>query len=190
MITDRAEALRIAVSIMNTCHEYKKCKDCPFVNSENDSCVIEDALDAAICYHEGTRQTILNMLVEATKGIVIPVKDEKDAKEKEQKLQKFFVDEKTSLDALCYSLGNQIRQGVLSNDDVSHPNHYQKGGMECIDAIRAAVTDCRGFEAYYVGNIIKYIWRYKEKNGIEDLQKAAKYLEWLQEEVKENETRR
>ena len=186
MITDRVEALRIAVNIMNTCHEHNDCANCPFGGRILNNCVIEEALDAAVSHYEDARKTILNMLAEATKGTVIPLKDENDAKEKEQKLQKFFVDEKTPLDALCYSLRNQIRQGVLSIDDVSHPSHYQKGGMECIDAIRAAVTNCHGFEAYCVGNIIKYIWRYKDKNGAEDLRKAKHYLEWLIEEVNKN----
>lgn len=76
------------------------------------------------------------------------------------------------------------------NDSVKHPYHYLRGGMECIDVIKAAVRYLKPFEAYCVGNIIKYVWRYSEKNGSEDLRKAKQYLEWLIEEVKENETRR
>ena len=53
--------------------------------------------------------------------------------------------------------------------------------------MKAAVSNLSGFEAVCVANIIKYMWRYKEKNGLEDLQKAAKYLEWLQEEVKSHD---
>lgn len=75
------------------------------------------------------------------------------------------------------------------NDSVKHPYHYLRGGMECIDVIRAVTSDLSGTEAYYVGNIIKYIWRYKHKNGLEDLRKAEHYLKWLMEEVKKNETR-
>ena len=84
---------------------------------------------------------------------------------------------------------NYIHNGNVVQDNVNSPKHYCKGGLECIDAIRAAVTDCHGFEAYCVGNIIKYIWRYKHKNGLEDLRKAEHYLKWLMEEVKKNETR-
>ena len=71
-------------------------------------------------------------------------------------------------------------------DNVNCPKHYCKGGVESIDFVRAAVSNLSGFEAVCVANIIKYMWRYKEKNGLEDVMKAAKYLEWLQEEVKNN----
>jgi len=63
------------------------------------------------------------------------------------------------------------------HDNVNHPAHYTKGGIECIDAIKAAVGG--GFEGYLVGNIIKYLFRYRFKGGIEDLKKARWYLEKL-----------
>ena len=49
--------------------------------------------------------------------------------------------------------------------------------MECIDGIRAALG--RGFGNYCQGNIIKYVWRYANKGGVEDLKKAQVYLAWL-----------
>ena len=66
-------------------------------------------------------------------------------------------------------------------DMVNHPPHYNKAGIECIDAIAAATGD--GFEYYLQGNIMKYLWRYRYKNGTEDLNKAKWYLEKLIEEV-------
>lgn len=69
------------------------------------------------------------------------------------------------------------------NDVVNHPAHYTAGGIECIDAIRAATTGLIGFEAYCTGTILKYIWRWKHKNGLEDLRKAGVYLDWLMQEV-------
>ena len=75
------------------------------------------------------------------------------------------------------------------HDNVNCPKHYCKGGVESIDFVKAAVSNLSGFEAVCVANIIKYMWRYKEKNGLEDVMKAAKYLEWLQEEVEKNGTR-
>ena len=64
------------------------------------------------------------------------------------------------------------------SDNVKHPSHYCKGGMECIDAIKAAVSDITDpFEAYCTGNIIKYIWRWNDKNGVEDLNKAKQYAD-------------
>lgn len=59
-------------------------------------------------------------------------------------------------------------------DMVNHPPHYNKAGIETIDAIRA-MTDT-GFEYYLQGNIMKYLWRYRYKNGVEDLKKAQWYL--------------
>ena len=71
-------------------------------------------------------------------------------------------------------------------DMVNHPEHYCKGGIECIDAIRASMSK-EAFAGYCKGNCLKYIWRYEDKNGIEDLQKAAVYLKWLMKEVINNE---
>ena len=65
-----------------------------------------------------------------------------------------------------------------TNDAVQHPSHYTQGGIECIDAIRASMT-ADGFCDYCKGNIIKYIWRWREKGGVEDLRKASVYLNWL-----------
>ena len=62
-------------------------------------------------------------------------------------------------------------------DVVNSPSHYNQAGIECIEAIAAATDD--GFEYYLQGNIIKYIWRYRYKNGIEDLKKAQWYLNKL-----------
>lgn len=75
------------------------------------------------------------------------------------------------------------------NDPVNHPNHYQsESGLEVIDAIRAFTEDCQGIEGYYTGNAIKYICRWKKKNGLEDLKKARVYLNWLIEhEEKKND---
>ena len=64
------------------------------------------------------------------------------------------------------------------SDNVNHPSHYQtEGGLEVIDIINSILGS--SFEAYYVGNIIKYVSRYKKKNGLEDLKKARWYLDYL-----------
>ena len=62
-------------------------------------------------------------------------------------------------------------------DMVNHPAHYNKAGIETIDALQAMLTD--GFDYYLQGNIVKYLWRYRYKNGIEDLKKAQWYLNKL-----------
>jgi hypothetical protein len=61
--------------------------------------------------------------------------------------------------------------------NVEHPSHYNQGGIECIDAIESAVCNLNGIEAYLVGNTIKYIWRHREKGGVESLEKAIWHLE-------------
>ena len=63
-------------------------------------------------------------------------------------------------------------------DSVNHPPHYG-GKIECIEAIEAAVADLSGPEAVSTGNAIKYLWRWKTKNGIEDLRKAKWYIDRL-----------
>lgn len=60
---------------------------------------------------------------------------------------------------------------------VNHPPHYQSAkGIECIDAIEAATEGLSGIEAVCTGNAIKYLWRWKEKDGTEDLEKAIWYI--------------
>jgi len=66
-------------------------------------------------------------------------------------------------------------------DMVNNPPHYNKSGVECIKAIEAATEE--GFEYYLQGNIMKYVWRYRYKNGTEDLKKARWYLDKLITEV-------
>ena len=66
-------------------------------------------------------------------------------------------------------------------DVVNSPPHYNQAGIECIDAIRAATGD--GFQYYLQGNIMKYLWRYRYKNGLEDLKKARWYLDSLIEDL-------
>lgn len=64
-------------------------------------------------------------------------------------------------------------------DTVQRPGHYNKGSVECIDAIASATSDLQGLEAVCTANIIKYVWRWKMKNGVEDLKKARWYLDRL-----------
>ena len=71
-------------------------------------------------------------------------------------------------------------------DNVNHPSHYTQGGIECIDAIKAATTGLSGIEAVCSGNAIKYIWRWKFKNGAEDVKKAVFYLNRLLKEIEDD----
>lgn len=64
------------------------------------------------------------------------------------------------------------------NDPVN-PQHYKNGEVECIEAIKSAVVGKDGFAGYLTGNLIKYVWRYENKNKVEDLNKASWYLNKL-----------
>lgn len=69
------------------------------------------------------------------------------------------------------------------NDRVNHPSHYTAGKVECIDGIDAVCSGLNGFEGYCTGNAVKYLWRWKHKNGLEDLRKAGWYINRLIEHV-------
>jgi hypothetical protein len=66
----------------------------------------------------------------------------------------------------------------MSFDNVEKPAHYNQSGIECIQAIEASMSKDQ-FCGYLKGNVQKYIWRYEDKNKIEDLKKAQWYLNKL-----------
>lgn len=67
----------------------------------------------------------------------------------------------------------------MSTDMINKPPHYNQGGIECIDAIRAAMS-VEEFKGFLRGNILKYIWRAQRKGDvIENLQKASWYVSKL-----------
>ena len=63
-------------------------------------------------------------------------------------------------------------------DNVNSPPHYTKGGIECIEAIQAALT-AEEFRGYCKGNAMKYIWRERHKGGDESINKALWYLNYM-----------
>lgn len=71
----------------------------------------------------------------------------------------------------------------MTKDNVNSPRHYTQAGIECIDAITAAISGKSGIEAVCVANVIKYLWRYELKNGVEDAKKAQWYLNRLVSEL-------
>jgi len=78
------------------------------------------------------------------------------------------------------------KQETAQTDNVNHPGHYCQGGIECIKAIEASMTP-EEFQGYCKGNVIKYCWRFREKNGLEDLKKAQVYLGWMIESKEKQE---
>lgn len=73
--------------------------------------------------------------------------------------------------------GQRVAVGFEEADPVNHPSHYTRGTIQPIDFIEAQNL------GFHEANIIKYVTRYKHKNGLEDLKKAAWYLERLIEKV-------
>ena len=67
-------------------------------------------------------------------------------------------------------------------DMVNHPPHYNIGKIECIDAIQAMLTP-EEFRGYLRGTSLKYRWRYRYKDGMQDIDKA----EWYEKRLKEHE---
>lgn len=74
-----------------------------------------------------------------------------------------------------------LNEDVKKENDskVAHPNHYNQGGIEVWDVIKAFTKDLKGVEAFYAGNVIKYVLRWNHKNGIEDLEKAKVYIDMI-----------
>ena len=92
-----------------------------------------------------------------------------------------------SVDALVYGLQEYYKKSGISSekDMVNHPPHYKVGGFEVIDIIQAFTQDLNGIAAVDTGNAIKYILRWHNKNGIEDLKKAKWYIEHLIKKLEE-----
>lgn len=71
--------------------------------------------------------------------------------------------------------------------EVVKPDYYNKGDVTCFDAIRAATIGLYPMETFYTGNAIKYLWRWKDKNKVEDLEKAKHYIDCLILEIRKQE---
>ena len=80
----------------------------------------------------------------------------------------------------------QVLDEMIEEDKVNNPSHYQgKFGLEAIDVVRNFAGNLTAVQGFYWGNAIKYLLRFQGKNGLEDLKKARKNLDWLIEEMEE-----
>jgi hypothetical protein len=78
----------------------------------------------------------------------------------------------------------QVLDEMIEEDKVNNPSHYQgKFGLEAIDVVRNFAGNLTAVQGFYWGNAIKYLLRFQGKNGLEDLKKARKNLDWLIEEM-------
>lgn len=76
------------------------------------------------------------------------------------------------------------------SNNVNHPNHYKQGKFETIEIIEQITKGYKNpYVAYCVGNTVKYVSRapYKHESPLEDLKKAAKYLEFAIEALEKEE---
>lgn len=189
---DKREALGIYMKLHDECLKHEECEDCPFY---------EQFVDNKICSLLLTNSNMLAALIrkklesmgEKQEEHSVPPKNVKATTTLYAKVPKSAEEFEKQLKAL---LPNRLTLEPLPKEDrpikmpesskpdnVNHPKHYLKGGLECIQVIKAQLTS-QQYEGYLYGNVLKYMWRWPDKNGLEDLRKAAKYLEWLQEEVK------
>lgn len=75
---------------------------------------------------------------------------------------------------------------IKNGNTYQHPPYYNKGKIECWDAIESAIGDLKGMKAFCAGNAIKYIWRFDSKdNSVQDLLKAKQYIDKLIDMEKE-----
>ncbi len=79
-----------------------------------------------------------------------------------------------------------VSEKYPEHDNINHPLRYTKGDIECIDAIKAATVGKTGIEAVDVGHVIRYLWRYEEKDGLESVKKAEWYIKHLIKEMESN----
>lgn len=85
-------------------------------------------------------------------------------------------------DGAPYILEVFEKYGDVKPDPVNRPAHYMSGGIECIDALTAAFG-AEAVKDFCLCNAFKYLWRHRNKNGVEDLKKARWYLNRLIGEV-------
>lgn len=189
---NKKEALEICLKVHNECIGHEDCFDCPFseyyrgvkfcvVSHPDDKVITKLVEDKLKRISEAPEQKPLippkNVEVTTTFCAKAPI-----SAEKLKKHIKALLPQKLALEPLPKE-DRAIKMLESSKpDNVNHPKHYLKGGLECIQVIKAQLTP-EQYEGYLYGNVIKYMWRWKEKNGLEDLRKANHYLDWLIKEV-------
>ena len=100
-------------------------------------------------------------------------------------IQEYKAEQKYKADEyVCMPRKKTLSQAI--NAVVNSPNHYTQGERETIENIRDTMSS-EGYQGYCVGNVVKYLARYQFKNGLEDVRKAKKYIEFLEEELMKQE---
>lgn len=89
----------------------------------------------------------------------------------------------TSNELSVYDSIFKLKEEKQMTDLLDNQPHYKNQGIEPIDLMRNNFSK-EEFAGFLQGNVLKYMLRYKDKNGLEDLKKAKTYLTWL---IKEEE---
>lgn len=195
---DKREAHEIFLAFFNICGNHKTCSNCPFKTTlfDNEVCVLTHFHISVIAklLKDLLRQIEQNSAKFKDVSSVIFKQNEHTSKLIDEAIREHRENVKNELESgrivTEIVIPKGVERGVLpssvvKNDNVNHPKHYCKGGLECIQVIEAQLTP-QQYEGYLYGNVLKYMWRWPDKNGLEDLRKAKHYLEWLIEEVKKN----
>ena len=88
----------------------------------------------------------------------------------------------TVLDDMWSEPEEQSGGSMLAKDPAVTPNYYKKDGLECYDVQKASMGLIK-YQGYLEGCVQKYLWRWEDKNGKQDLEKALEYLVKLIETV-------
>ena len=192
---DKREALEIYLKVHRECLLHKDCSNCPFWEQYKrlNVCALGQFDNVEIA--KGVEDKLKRISEEPEQKPSVPQENLKAttklyvnsplSTEELEKHIKALWPQKLALEPLPEKDGPIQMPESSKPDNVNHPKHYCKGGLECIQVIKAQLTPEQN-KGYLYGNVLKYLWRWPDKNGLEDLRKAAKYLEWLQEEVEKN----
>jgi hypothetical protein len=149
---NQKESVELSLKLSAECKKHPGCDGCPFIFEMSDGKKIK------LCEKSHDASYVWRATMSA-----IP----------------YIIERRKQLDG-SYAMSDKTSDKM--SDNVNHPSHYTQGGIECIEAIKAATVNLTGIEAVCTANAIKYLWRWKEKNGKEDLKKAIWYIKKLIEE--------
>lgn len=182
MSTNNCACCALPIEVHNVCDYDRGCSIylCPYDSKEK-------ASGECINYtptHASEPLARVDSIEETNDGIKIRATSIGD------KLKAITDEARDSLANLGMSLNAAVQNGNPEEPDmVNHPPHYTAGGIECIDALEAAVSSHTDpIAAGLTWQCIKYLWRWPLKNGLEDLKKTQFYLERLIRHVEEEES--
>ena len=125
-----------------------------------------------------------NPLTNALNSYAAAAEAEKEDAEMRDALNSYAIGAARTNALNSYAIGAEKE----AEDMVTAPSHYNTGNIECIDAIEESMSSI-AFKGYLKGNCMKYLWRYGYKGKpVEDLKKAAWYLDKLTKMVVEEKS--